>query len=305
MQERDVEGFPPTQPGGERDQLRGIIAFESDQRPRRRGISRLGRREPGTARLLAGRDRYHGHARQSDGSFGEAAEHPAIESRATGGPHDNHAGEVAARVLDDAALRVSNQNPRLHGDASPAHRLGGDPGRAARARRAGAPPRTSPRPSPYLESWSARAAHGRGGCRPPPVARMPAPSRGRSTPRREKSVAQTNSNWRLFVFKPCIAVDVSGLSPAEVFARLAAAGLDSTPGTAAEILDDGVRGRISPNKLPAARWVEIIEASHAAGLRSTSTVMFGRIEEPWELAEHMRVVRELQERTGGITEFVP
>jgi FO synthase len=100
-------------------------------------------------------------------------------------------------------------------------------------------------------------------------------------------------------------VDVSGLSPAEVFGRLRDAGLDSTPGTAAEILDDGVRGRISPNKLPAARWVEIIEASHATGLRSTSTVMFGHIEEPWELAEHMRVVRELQERTGGITEFVP
>ncbi len=61
----------------------------------------------------------------------------------------------------------------------------------------------------------------------------------------------------------------------------------------------------APNKLPVARWVEIIEASHAAGLRSTATVMFGHIEEPWELAEHMRVVRELQERTGGITEFVP
>jgi FO synthase len=100
-------------------------------------------------------------------------------------------------------------------------------------------------------------------------------------------------------------VDVSGLPAAEVFARLRDAGLDSTPGTAAEILDDGVRERISPNKLPAARWVQIIEASHAAGLRSTSTVMFGHIEEPWELAEHMRVVRELQERTGGITEFVP
>jgi FO synthase len=100
-------------------------------------------------------------------------------------------------------------------------------------------------------------------------------------------------------------VDVSGLAPGEVFARLAEAGLDSTPGTAAEILEDGVRERISPNKLPAARWVQIIEASHAAGLRSTSTVMFGHIEEPWELAEHMRVIRELQERTGGITEFVP
>jgi FO synthase len=99
--------------------------------------------------------------------------------------------------------------------------------------------------------------------------------------------------------------DISRLPPSEVFAQLRAAGLDSTPGTAAEVLHDGVRERISPNKLPVARWVEIIEASHAAGLRSTSTVMFGHIEEPWELAEHMRVVRELQERTGGITEFVP
>ncbi len=99
--------------------------------------------------------------------------------------------------------------------------------------------------------------------------------------------------------------DTSGLSPDRVFARLRAAGLDSTPGTAAEVLHDGVRERISPNKLPVARWVQIIEASHRAGLRSTVTVMFGHIEEPWELAEHMRVVRALQARTGGFTEFVP
>ncbi len=99
--------------------------------------------------------------------------------------------------------------------------------------------------------------------------------------------------------------DVSGLSPRAAFERLREAGLDSTPGTAAEVLHDGVRERISPNKLPVARWVEIIEASHAVGLRSTVTVMFGHVEEPWELAEHMRVVRELQERTGGFTEFVP
>jgi FO synthase len=99
--------------------------------------------------------------------------------------------------------------------------------------------------------------------------------------------------------------DVSGLALDEVFAQLRAAGLGSTPGTAAEVLHDGVRERISPNKLPAARWVEVIEASHRSGLRSTSTVMFGHIEEPWELAEHMRVIRTLQERTGGFTEFVP
>ncbi|HXO09842.1 MAG TPA: 5-amino-6-(D-ribitylamino)uracil--L-tyrosine 4-hydroxyphenyl transferase CofH, partial [Solirubrobacteraceae bacterium] len=99
--------------------------------------------------------------------------------------------------------------------------------------------------------------------------------------------------------------DVSGLAPRVVFERLREAGLGSTPGTAAEVLHDGVRERISPNKLPVSRWVEIIEASHAEGIRSTVTVMFGHIEEPWELAEHMRVVRELQDRTGGFTEFVP
>jgi FO synthase len=97
----------------------------------------------------------------------------------------------------------------------------------------------------------------------------------------------------------------SGRSPESVFEYLIECGLGSTPGTAAEVLDDGVRQRISPNKLPVARWVEIIEASHRSGLRSTSTVMFGHIEEPGELARHMRVVRQLQERTGGITEFVP
>jgi FO synthase len=97
----------------------------------------------------------------------------------------------------------------------------------------------------------------------------------------------------------------SGRPPREVFEYLIECGLGSTPGTAAEVLHDGVRQRISPNKLPVGRWVEIIEASHHAGLRSTVTVMFGHIEEPWELAEHMHVVRELQERTGGFTEFVP
>jgi FO synthase len=97
----------------------------------------------------------------------------------------------------------------------------------------------------------------------------------------------------------------SGRSAESVFDYLIECGLGSTPGTAAEVLHDGVRQRISPNKLPVKRWIEIIEASHRTGLRSTSTVMFGHIEEPRELARHMRVIRALQERTGGITEFVP
>src|SRR5215216_1947404 len=110
----------------------------------------------------------------------------------------------------------------------------------------------------------------------------------------------------LHAYSPMEVDAMAGDLPlAEVFARLVEAGLGSTPGTAAEVLHDGVRERISPNKLPVERWIEVIEACHAAGVRSTVTVMFGHIEEPWELAEHMRVVRELQERTGGFTEFVP
>ncbi len=124
----------------------------------------------------------------------------------------------------------------------------------------------------------------------------------------KRTAADAGAELHLHAYSPMEIAhmcDISGLPPAEVFARLRDAGLGSTPGTAAEVLHDGVRERISPNKLPVARWVEIIQASHEAGLRSTATVMFGHIEEPWELAEHMRVVRELQERTGGITEFVP
>ncbi len=124
----------------------------------------------------------------------------------------------------------------------------------------------------------------------------------------KRVAAEAGADLHLHAYSPMEIAhmcDISSLPPSEVFARLRDAGLGSTPGTAAEVLHDGVRQRISPNKLPVARWVEIVEASHRAGLRSTATVMFGHIEEPWELAEHMRVVRGLQERTGGITEFVP
>ncbi|HWJ50780.1 MAG TPA: 5-amino-6-(D-ribitylamino)uracil--L-tyrosine 4-hydroxyphenyl transferase CofH [Solirubrobacteraceae bacterium] len=124
----------------------------------------------------------------------------------------------------------------------------------------------------------------------------------------KKTAEEAGTDLHLHAYSPMEIAhmcDIANLPLSEVFAQLRDAGLGSTPGTAAEVLHDGVRERISPNKLPVARWVEIIEASHNAGLRSTSTVMFGHIEEPWELAEHMRVVRELQERTGGITEFVP
>ncbi len=117
---------------------------------------------------------------------------------------------------------------------------------------------------------------------------------------------RTAPEIHLHAYSPMEVDAMAGSLPlGEVFARLRDAGLGSTPGTAAEVLHDGVRQRISPNKLPVARWIDVIEACHAAGLRSSVTVMFGHIEEPWELAEHMRVVRSLQERTGGFTEFVP
>jgi FO synthase len=121
-------------------------------------------------------------------------------------------------------------------------------------------------------------------------------------------VKQTAPQVHLHAYSPMevhFMCERSGKSPEAVFEYLIECGLGSTPGTAAEVLHDGVRQRISPNKLPVRRWVEIIEASHRSGLRSTVTVMFGHIEEPWELAEHMAVVRDLQERTGGFTEFVP
>jgi FO synthase len=110
----------------------------------------------------------------------------------------------------------------------------------------------------------------------------------------------------LHAYSPMEVHFMAGELPlSEVFGRLREAGLGSTPGTAAEVLHDGVRQRISPNKLPVARWVEIMEASAGHGLATSVTVMFGHIEEPWELAEHMRVVRSFQERTGAFNEFVP
>jgi 7,8-didemethyl-8-hydroxy-5-deazariboflavin synthase CofH subunit len=82
-------------------------------------------------------------------------------------------------------------------------------------------------------------------------------------------------------------------------------GLGSIPGTAAEILDDRVRQQLSPNKLPAARWVEIITAAHELGIPTTSTMMYGHVEQPADLVRHILLLRGIQMRTGGFTEFVP
>jgi len=94
--------------------------------------------------------------------------------------------------------------------------------------------------------------------------------------------------------------------PVEAFLeRLRDAGLGSLPGTAAEILDDEVRKIICPDKISTAEWFRVMEAAHRVGLRSTATILFGHIERPVHVARHLLRVRELQARTGAITEFVP
>jgi FO synthase len=77
------------------------------------------------------------------------------------------------------------------------------------------------------------------------------------------------------------------------------------PGTAAEILDDEIRAIICPDKLSTAEWLEVVAAAHRAGLKTTSTIMFGHVERPRSWARHLLQLRDLQERTGGLTEFVP
>jgi len=83
------------------------------------------------------------------------------------------------------------------------------------------------------------------------------------------------------------------------------AGLGSLPGTAAEILDDSVRQRLCADKLTTVQWLNVIEQAHRVGLKTTSTIMFGHIDGPQNWARHLLHLRDLQEQTGGITEFVP
>jgi FO synthase len=91
----------------------------------------------------------------------------------------------------------------------------------------------------------------------------------------------------------------------EYLLMLKEAGLNTIPGTAAEVLDDDIRAALSPNKLKVKQWVEIVRAAHSVGIRSTSTLMYGHVETPEHWVRHMLVLREIQEETGGFTEFVP
>jgi FO synthase len=96
-----------------------------------------------------------------------------------------------------------------------------------------------------------------------------------------------------------------GKSLSAFLGELKEAGLGTLPGTAAEILDDEVRAVICPDKVNTAQWVEVLRAAHGLGLRTTSTIMYGHVEQPISWARHLLVLRDLQAETGGITEFVP
>ena len=96
-----------------------------------------------------------------------------------------------------------------------------------------------------------------------------------------------------------------GLSLRDYLRELQAAGLSTLPGTAAEILDDEVRAVICPDKLDTGQWLDVIREAHSLGLKTTATIMFGHVDRPIHWARHLTRIRQLQEHTGGFTEFVP
>jgi FO synthase len=96
----------------------------------------------------------------------------------------------------------------------------------------------------------------------------------------------------------------TGLPIREWLVRAKESGVGSLPGTAAEILDDEVRWVLTKGKLPASVWIEVISTAHELGLRTSATMMYGHVDTPAHWVGHLRVIRSIQERTGGFTEFV-
>ena len=103
----------------------------------------------------------------------------------------------------------------------------------------------------------------------------------------------------------CYIADASDLTIRETLSILKSAGLDSIPGGGAEILSDRVREVLSPKKIRASRWLEVMETAHRIGMRTTATMMFGSIETPEDIITHLDAIRRLQDRTGGFTAFIP
>jgi len=97
----------------------------------------------------------------------------------------------------------------------------------------------------------------------------------------------------------------SNVSIKEYLTRLKEAGVNTIPGTAAEILDQKIRDKISPGRISVADWTEVIKTAHKLGINSTSTIMFGHVESTEDRVKHIAKIRDIQKETGGFTEFVP
>ncbi|MGW2665523.1 bifunctional FO biosynthesis protein CofGH [Nocardia tengchongensis] len=123
-----------------------------------------------------------------------------------------------------------------------------------------------------------------------------------------RAIKQRVPSMHVHAFSPMEIVNGAARSGTSVRAwltELRDAGLDTIPGTAAEILDDEVRWVLTKGKLPTATWIDVITTAHELGLRSSSTMMYGHVDNPGHWVKHLRVLREIQDATGGFTEFVP
>ncbi|HZB32130.1 MAG TPA: bifunctional FO biosynthesis protein CofGH [Streptosporangiaceae bacterium] len=122
-----------------------------------------------------------------------------------------------------------------------------------------------------------------------------------------REVKRRAPHIHLHAFSPMEVVNGAGrgdMSIKEWLQEAKAAGVDSLPGTAAEILDDDVRWVLTKGKLPAAAWVEVVTAAHELGIPTSSTMMYGHVDTPAHWVAHLRLIRGIQDRTGGFTEFV-
>ncbi|MDX3385501.1 bifunctional FO biosynthesis protein CofGH [Streptomyces niveiscabiei] len=122
-----------------------------------------------------------------------------------------------------------------------------------------------------------------------------------------KAVKERVPGMHVHAFSPMEVVNGAtrtGLSIREWLTQAREAGLDTLPGTAAEILDDEVRWILTKGKLPAATWIEVVTTAHELGIRTTSTMMYGHVDQPRHWLGHLRTLAGIQQRTGGFTEFV-
>ena len=103
----------------------------------------------------------------------------------------------------------------------------------------------------------------------------------------------------------CYIADKSDLTIREALRVLKSSGLDSIPGGGAEILSDRVREILSPRKIKSSSWLKVMEEAHRLGMRTTATMMFGSVEKPEDIIEHLDAIRNLQDRTKGFTAFIP